>query len=235
MSNLSPTDTVAFAFAWIFIESAIPMIVPSRFWAGVVMLVVGLGFLAVALGWLPSIRQALAWKYSLIAFVLAGAGGGVCVWALVQQFAKPLSASPSDLATTSQSTPTKSVVLVSYYSGGPVPITVPAHSTVYVLPLRARVDSSVVLGIAALFSIDNGTDKTQTWPPVSIQPKRKPIWAPEVSWLCEIKNMGETPILDATLTFTAHFGEDVQTLPVRIGALNVGDTFKLSIVNETSA
>jgi hypothetical protein len=49
MSNLSPTDTVAFAFAWIFIESAIPMIVPSRFWAGVVMLVVGLGFLAVAL------------------------------------------------------------------------------------------------------------------------------------------------------------------------------------------
>jgi hypothetical protein len=53
---------------------------------------VGLGFLASAFGWLPAVRQALTWKYSLIAFILIGVGAGVCMWAAVQRFVNPSAA-----------------------------------------------------------------------------------------------------------------------------------------------
>jgi hypothetical protein len=86
----SPVDTVAFALAWIFLETAIPMIIPNRVWAGIVMAIVGLTFLASALGWLPSVNRALAWKYSLLAFVVAGAGFGVCAWELIPRPATPI-------------------------------------------------------------------------------------------------------------------------------------------------
>lgn len=83
MPNPSPTDTVAFAFAWIFIEVAIPMIIPNKFWAGIVMGLIGLVFLAASFGWFPLLRRAIAWKYSLPAFIVAGAGLGLCIWELI--------------------------------------------------------------------------------------------------------------------------------------------------------
>ncbi len=131
----------------------------------------------------------------------------------------------------------KSVVLVSDYRMAGLPITVPPHSMFYILPLRAKAPNPpVVFGVAVLFSVDNTNgDKPLIWPPADIQPKREPsapIWLPEFSWRCEVKNIGETPIINATLTFMAHFGSDVHPLPVRIGALNAGDTFTLWIVNE---
>lgn len=94
MPDPSPIDTVAFAFAWIFIESAIPMIIPSKLWSGIVMATVGLGFLASAFGWLPPVRQTLAWKYSLPAFILIGASAGILAWTLVISFVNSAATSP---------------------------------------------------------------------------------------------------------------------------------------------
>src|SRR5208282_1999560 len=144
-----------------------------------------------------------------------------------------------------ESPPSRAVVLVSDCRMDVLPIMVPPHLVFNVLPLRSKpANPPVIFGIAVLFSIDNTAgDKPVKWPPANIQPKRKskaPIWIPEWSWRCEVKNMGETAITDATLTFIAHFGEnpmnngrEPQQLPVRIGALNAGDTFTLWIVNES--
>ena len=81
-----PVETAAFWLAFILLETAIPMIVPSKFWAGIVMLFVALPLLGSAFGLVPSLSRALAWKYSLPAFILIGASLGACLWAVTQRF-----------------------------------------------------------------------------------------------------------------------------------------------------
>lgn len=79
-------EKAAFWAALMLIETAIPMIVPNRAWAGGSMLLLAFLFLAAAYGWLPAISQALAWKHSLAAFVLIGASLGACAWSAVRKF-----------------------------------------------------------------------------------------------------------------------------------------------------
>src|ERR1019366_802083 len=78
----SPVNTPAFWIAFVLAEAAIQMIVPSKPWAGAVMLVLALCFLASAFGWLPAITRVLAWRQSLIIFILIGASAGAGVWAV---------------------------------------------------------------------------------------------------------------------------------------------------------
>jgi len=81
----SPVDTTAFWIAFILLEAAIPMILPSKRWAGIAMLLVALLLLGSAFGLFPSVSRALAWKYSLPAFVLIVASLAACAWAVIHR------------------------------------------------------------------------------------------------------------------------------------------------------
>ena len=165
MSQPSPTDTVAFALAWIFIETAIPMIIPNRIWAGIVMGVVGLGFLASALGWLPSLSRALAWKYSLLTFVLAGAGFGVCAWAITQKLVavKHLDESPPTEQTTVSAPP----ITVRYRLTVGLPIEVPGNTTLNVLQIYPAKDQ-----MPWFFQFSNAGSERSFWPEQTLKPEQ---------------------------------------------------------------
>ncbi|MFZ0888461.1 MAG: hypothetical protein WA005_08420 [Candidatus Binataceae bacterium] len=83
----SAVNTPAFWIAFVLAETALPMIIPSKPWAGGVMLFLAMLFLAAAFGWLPTLAQTLAWKHSLLAFIVIGASLGACAWAIAHKLA----------------------------------------------------------------------------------------------------------------------------------------------------
>lgn len=195
-----PTDTVAFALAWIFIETAIPMIIPNRMWAGIIMGVVGLGFLASALEWLPPLSRALAWKYSLPAFVLAGAGFGVCAWAITTKLAASNRPAESPPPPAAQITVPAPPITVRYQLMGGLPIEVPGHSTLNVLQIYPTKDQ-----MPWFFQVGNNGSERSFWPEQTLKPEEAMGFVTR----CEVINLGQSAVINLVLDFALEYSREI--------------------------
>jgi hypothetical protein len=199
----------------------------------------GLLFAGVAIFWLrsasdTSIGSRLLFGAVSGAIILAGTFWMLSWVDLKQGINRPSSTPSLTPASTATAIPIP-IVLVSKYQISGVPISVRPDSVIYVFAIRKE-PTTLMEGVASLLKLENLGDKPFTWPSEDIQPKRKPkepkIW-PEFSWRCEFKNLGPATVTETILIFRVHLGDTYRDVPVTIGALGVGETFTIWLVNET--
>jgi hypothetical protein len=115
-----------------------------------------------------------------------------------------------------------------------LPISIPAHSEIYIVPINKRRMTSPH-SPGGFFRAGNGANAAVQWPDAKVWQEADTAANPATFvWRAELTNHGPTALLDISILLQFHFGNDKSAVTHRVivSPLTPGRTFTFYLIND---